>query len=199
MLPARLIPTFVLLASACGGPPAVDSSPRTTLAALAEAVERETGEGVAANRFVVTPGDRAALAASLRDAELELWSLVTVGSTEAGARTVVLVEENGELRVDSGILGLPALDTPERAIAALHRALTREIGLGVGPLLAEAQRRAWLEERARYRDGTSEPEALDVRVDGDGAVATTPLGDEIRLVREGGEWRVVSMRAAGLD
>jgi hypothetical protein len=112
---------------------------------------------------------------------------------------VVLVEEEGAFHVESGVLGVAALDTPERAIAALHRALAREIVLGAGALLAEESRRAWLEEWVRYRDGTASPDALEVRVEGDRATTTTPLGDEIVLVREGAEWRVVSMRAAGLD
>ncbi len=111
----------------------------------------------------------------------------------------MLVEENGRFLVEAGILGLPSLDTPERAIASLHRALVREVSLGPGSLLASSERRVWLEERERYRDGTADPEALDVRVEGERAVATTPLGDEIVLVREGGDWRVLSMRAAGLE
>jgi hypothetical protein len=143
--------------------------------------------------------ERRELADALDRAPLERRALVTVGGEGGAVRSLVLVEEDGAFRVEAGILGVPSLDTPERAIAALHRALAREISLGPGALLVEEERRAWLEERMRYRDGTASPEALDVRVEGDSATATTPLGDEIVLLREGAEWRVASMRAAGLE
>lgn len=143
--------------------------------------------------------ERRELAEALDRAPLERRALVTVGGDEGAVRALLLVEEDGAFRVEAGVLGVPTLDTPERAIAALHRALAREIALGPGGLLVEEERRVWLEERLRYRDGTASPEALDVRVEGDSATATTPLGDEIVLLREGAEWRVASMRAAGFE
>ncbi len=143
--------------------------------------------------------ERRALADALEAARLERSAYATLEADGGDSRVVVLVEEEGAFHVESGVLGVAALDTPERAIAALHRALAREIVLGAGALLAEESRRAWLDEWVRYRDGTASPDALEVRVEGDRATTTTPLGDEIVLVREGAEWRVVSMRAAGLD
>lgn len=192
---------------------AVTPGPRPTLQALAQALEHGDAATVSALRArptgaveprileeaPSTQGELAALARSLRAAPLTGRAAVTIPSAEGGSRAVLLVEEDGVYRVEAGILGVPSLDTPERAIASLHRALVREVSLGPGSLLASTERRTWLEERERYRDGTADPDALDVRVEGDRAMATTPLGDEIVLVREGGDWRVQSMRAAGLD
>jgi len=197
----------VAVVPACG---TTAPGPRPTLLALADALERDDDTAVVAlgaptarsGAAQVRPSardERVALAERLRNAPLEGRAAVTIRSAEGGSRTVLLVEENGRFVVEAGILGLPALDTPERAIASLHRALVREVSLGPGSLLASAERRVWLEERERYRDGTADPDALDVRVEGERATATTALGDEIVLVREGGDWRVVSMRAAGLD
>jgi hypothetical protein len=189
----------------CGG---ATVGPEATVARVADALERGDRTAVAETRggasrasaLAAEPpsAELRALGAALRVAPVERRSIVTLASTE-GPRTVVLVQEGGELRFEAGVLGLSALDTPARAIAALHRALDRELSEGVGGLLSEAERRAWAEERRRYRDGTADPEALDVREDGDRAIAVTPLGDEIVLVREGSEWRVASMRATGLD
>jgi hypothetical protein len=178
--------------------------PEATRDALVDALARHDREAIAALRRrepAASSGDLAELAAladALRDAPLEERGLVDI-ATPSGPQTVVLVREDGALRVASGVLGVPSLDTPERAIAALHRALARELEMGVGGLLADPERSAWFEERSRYLDGTATPESLDVRVEGDRARATTPLGDEIVLVREGDTWRVLSMRAADLD
>ncbi len=178
--------------------------PEPTLSSLAEALERGDGAALAALRRRAAPSaevardELAELGQRLGSATVERRAVALVSSAD-GPRTVVLVHEDGVFRVDTGILGLTALDTPESAIAALHRALSRELAGGVGPLLSDAERRAWLEERTRYRDGTADPEALDLRVEDDHATAATPLGDLIVLVREGGEWRVQTMRAAGID
>ncbi len=108
---------------------------------------------------------------------------------------VRLVEEDGALHIAHGVLGATATRTPQDAIAALHRALTRELETGLDHVLAEPARSAWREERERYRDGTRYPEALPCTVDGGHAIATTPMGDEIELVLEGSNWRVLQMRA----
>jgi len=173
--------------------PGPESALRETSARLREATDG--GESVTAH----SANERRELADAIDRARPERRALVTLGGEEGTVRALVLVEEDGALRVEAGVLGVPSLDTPERAIAALHRALAREISLGPGALLVEEERRAWLEERVRYRDGTASPDALDVRVQGDSATATTPLGDEIVLLREGAEWRVATMRAAGLE
>ena len=108
---------------------------------------------------------------------------------------VGLVEEDGALHIAHGVLGATASQTPQDAIAALHRALNRELETGLDHVLAEPARSAWREERERYRDGTRYPEALECNVDGGHAIAVTPMGDEIELVLEGSSWRVLQMRA----
>ncbi len=186
---------FALSAAGCGaGAP----GPETTLRAVAADLRRDVPAGADAPTDN-THAERRELASALEATTLERRALVTLPGRDGGTRSVILVEENGAMRVEAGVLGVSALDTPERAIAALHRALGRELTLGPGVLLVESQRRSWLEERTRYRDGTASPDALDVRVDGDHATALTPLGDQIELVREGAEWRVSSMRAIGFD
>lgn len=186
----------MLLLAGCGAAPA---GPEVTLRETAAQLREDvvvTDEDPPTRRTNV---ERQQLAAGLESARVERRALVTLPGVEGSTRSVVLVEEEGGMRVEAGVLGVPTLDTPERAIAALHRAIGRELALGPGVLLVEVQRRAWLEERMRYRDGTASPDSLDVRVEGDRATAVTPLGDEIVLVREGAEWRVSSMRAAGLE
>lgn len=108
---------------------------------------------------------------------------------------VRLVEEDGALHIAHGVLGATSTQSPQEAIAALHRALSRELETGLDQMLAEPTRSAWREERERYRDGTRYPEALECSIDGGHAIATTPMGDEIELVREGSSWRVLQMRA----
>ena len=108
---------------------------------------------------------------------------------------VRLVEEEGALHIAHGVLGATTSQTPQEAIAALHRALNRELETGLDHVLAEPARSAWREERERYRDGTRYPEALECNVDGGHAIAVTPMGDEIELVLEGGSWRVLQMHA----
>lgn len=108
---------------------------------------------------------------------------------------VRLVEEEGALHIAHGVLGATTSQTPQEAIAALHRALNRELETGLDHVLAEPARSAWREERERYRDGTRYPEALECNVDGGHAIAVTPMGDEIELVLEGSSWRVLQMHA----
>lgn len=208
------VPAALLGVALAGGVPGCASAPpgpRPTLLAVADALERHDPEAIEAlrartsaspsteNGTLPARDELVALATVLREAPIERRAAVSIPSAEGPARPVLLVEEGGVFRVEAGILGVPALDTPERAIASLHRALAREVALGPGSLLASSERRTWLDERERYRDGTEDPDALDVRVEGDRASAMTPLGDEIVLVREGGDWRVLSMRAAGLE
>lgn len=202
-----MLPWLVVLgiSAGCAGTP---EGPSATREALARALARGDHQTIAALRQRPASGTEVwasptqpeleALGEAVRTGPMEERALVELAGPE-GPRTVVLVREDGALRVASGVLGVPSLDTPERAIAALHRALVRELEQGVGSLLAEPERSAWLEERSRYRDGTAEPESLDVRIQGDRARTVTPLGDEIVLVREGGDWRVLTIRAADLD
>ncbi|MFO0710982.1 MAG: hypothetical protein U0353_14140 [Sandaracinus sp.] len=193
-----LLASYLVVASLSGGCAAEVSSPATALRESATSL-RAASEGGDEAPTSRTALERRELADALEHAAIERRALATIAGDEGALRTVVLVEEGGLLRVEAGILGLAALDTPERAIAALHRALSREIDSGPGALFTEEERRLWLEERTRYRDGTAQPDALDVRVNGDEARALTPLGDEIVLRREGAEWRVSSMRANGLE
>ncbi len=191
----RALRVILAVASAlqgCVGASAGDRGPEGAIRELAASLRAGSSSGADAR-------ERRALADELERAPLTRRAFVTLAPVEGDAQVAILVEEEGALRVEAGILGVPALDSPARAIAALHRALERELALGPGALLAEPERRAWVEERERYRDGTAAPSALDVRVEGDRAWTTTPLGDAIELVREGSEWRLASMRAAGLD
>lgn len=188
-----LVPSVLLALalSACGAS-ARELGPERAIADLARSLRAGAGDDADGR-------ERLALADELERAPVRRIARITLRSEEDGAREVSVALEGERFRVEAGVLGAPLLDTPEQAIAALHRALVREIALGPGSLLSDDERGDWLEERERYRDGTALPEALDVRLDGDSASVTTPLGDAIELVREGREWRVRSMRAAGLD
>jgi len=151
---------------------------RPDLAALADMIGTATPE-------------HAEMGLRVRQGEVRLRADVRLSS---GAE-VHLVEEEGALHIDHGVLGASASQTPQDAIAELHRALSRELETGLDHVLAEPARSAWREERERYRDGTRYPEALECNVDGGHAIAMTPMGDQIELVLEGSSWRVLHMRA----
>ena len=77
---------------------------------------------------------------------------------------------------------------------ALHDALARSRVLAVTALMARAPRAELESELERWIDGTADPDALEISVEGESATVVTPTGEQIELARESGEWRVVELR-----
>lgn len=107
--------------------------------------------------------------------------------------TVVLVLEDGQWRIDGGILDAAGLGTPLSALAALRRALMRRDLPGVERVLSRQTRAEWEEEVRRVLDSTADVDDLEVDVQGNHARVRTTGGGSIELVRESGEWRVVDI------
>ncbi len=107
--------------------------------------------------------------------------------------TIVLVRDGESWRVDRGVLGRPSLSRPVDAVVALHDALARSRILGVLSLLARVPRAELDLELTRWLDGTADPDALEITVEGELATVTTPTGEHLQLVRESGEWHVLGL------
>lgn len=135
----------------------------------------------------------------LRDQASELESLAAEG-VEARARlpletgeTVVLVLEDGRWVLDGGVLDAPALRTPRDAVLSLRRALQRRSLRGVERVLAREPRAEIEAEIDRILEETADEQDLHIEVQGNRARVLTTSGREIVLVREAGEWRVLSL------
>jgi hypothetical protein len=190
----------VSLAGGCAAGPSASHGAERTLAALAESLRNGDAAGLAQR----TGRSEADVTAALASQGAELHALGetlarTPVDTEArvvltGGGTIVLVREGESWRVDRGVLGRPALARPVDAVMAFHDALARARIEGVLQLLARAPRSELELELAHWLDGTADPDALEISVSGEAATARTPTGEQIELVRESGEWRVVEIR-----
>ncbi len=182
----------------CGGaPPRGPAESVTQLAAALRgsddgALARIAGaspERVAAAR-AESGAELARLADALERAPVEARALVVL--RDAGR--VELVEEEGGWRLDRGVLGRPSLARPVDAVVALHDALARSRAEALVAVMARAPRTELAAELERWIAATADPEALEVSVDGERALVVTPTGEQIDLVRESGEWRVLELR-----
>lgn len=106
---------------------------------------------------------------------------------------VLLVLEDGEWRIDGGVLDAAGLASPLDAVAAFRRALMRRDLGGIERVLARQTRAEWEEEVRRLIEATADPDDLQVELEGNRAHVRTTGGGSIELVRESGEWRVVDV------
>jgi hypothetical protein len=111
----------------------------------------------------------------------------------ASGESVALVLEDGRWVVDGGVLDAPALRTPRDAVLSLRRALRRRSFRGVSRVLAREPRAELESEIDRLLEETADERDLRVEVQGNQARVLTTNGREITLVREAGEWRVLSI------
>lgn len=111
----------------------------------------------------------------------------------ASGETVVLVLEEGQWRIDGGVLDAAGLRTPRDAVAAFRRALMRRDLPGIERVLSRQTRAEWEEEIRRVVESTADEADLEVEVQGNRARVRTTGGGSIVLVRESGEWRVVDV------
>jgi hypothetical protein len=188
----------LLLSVGCGAAPMPD--PAFAMADLASALQAGDVDAVA--RLTGRPHDAVASAMASNRSELRaLGETLSHAPVETAARVVledggvVLLAFEGESwRVDRGVLGRPSLARPTDAVLALHDALVRSRLASVTALMARSPRAELESELARWIDGTADPDALAVSVQGESAIVRTPTGEQIELVRESGEWRVVDLR-----
>lgn len=80
--------------------------------------------------------------------------------------------------------------TPEEALDQLRRVLARRSYAGLMRVLTPATRAAVEQDLRSLVVGLEKPETLGVETTGDTANITVPGGHHVRLVREGGIWRV---------
>lgn len=194
-----LVALGALFFVACGSArPAPDPAPYVAdlAAALrsgdADSIARATGRSADVVRLA-EPSNGAelhALGETLRSASVDPRARVFLGD----GGTIALVREGESWRVDRGVLGRPSLARPEDAVLALHDALARSRVLAVTALMARAPRAELESELERWIDGTADPDALEISVEGESATVVTPTGEQIELARESGEWRVVELR-----
>jgi hypothetical protein len=117
---------------------------------------------------------------------------VAVQPLEGGER-VRMVLEDGKWAIDGGVVAAPGLATPMATVRALRRALYRRSLPGVLRVLARQPRAEIEAEVARILEETEDELDLEVEVRGNRAKIRTTGGREILLVREAGEWRIVSI------
>jgi hypothetical protein len=129
-----------------------------------------------------------ALGETLARASVERSARVTLA--DGGA--LLLVRDGESWRVDRGVLGRPALSRPVDAVIAFHDALARARVDGMMTVLARVPRAELEAELTRWIDGTADADAIEISVQGESAIAITPTGERLELVREAGEWRVLS-------
>ncbi len=193
-----VLATWVALVG-CGGAP-VREEPRHTVHALAAALRERDAAGLAAlverpdaeiaRELADAPDQLAVLADRIEAAPLEERARVYVVSGER----LRVVREEGAWHIDRGVLGAPALMTPEDAVLALHDALARARWNDLAAVLASGPRAELEDEARRWLEGTRDADALDVSIEGDAAIIRTPTGGTIELAREGGEWRILELR-----
>lgn len=202
----RPLPLLVLLAACASATPA-PVGPESTVQAWADGLRAKDAEAIwalldPATRQRVSVGEVARL---LEQNEAELHAraeqLAVVEDLESRAvvplpsgEQAVLMLEGGEWRLVGGVLGAPALTTPEDAVRALRRALARGRADGVLELLARAPRAALRAEIARFLADTEDELDWETTVQGNEARVQTSGARVIRLVREAGEWRIVDVQ-----
>jgi hypothetical protein len=106
----------------------------------------------------------------------------------------VLVLEQGQWRLEGGVLDAQALDTPLDAVAELRRALQRQSLPSLLRVLARERRAAWLAAFDKSMQQTRDPLDLQVEVHGDEAVVHLTGGGQVLLKREAGRWQVWDVR-----
>ena len=204
------MPRFLalILLVGCGGSAGQVTPPATTLQAYSEAVRASDAEKAHAlldeeTRAEVSVDELRSLLgenqAELADQARELERVAAEGITararvplESG-ESVALVLEDGRWVVDGGVLDAPALRTPLDAVLSLRRALRRRSFRGMSRVLAREPRAELDAEIERILEDTADERDLRVEIQGNRARVLTTSGREIVLVREAGEWRVLSI------
>ncbi|MEM9193438.1 MAG: hypothetical protein AAGF12_29965 [Myxococcota bacterium] len=197
---------FLMLLGACGGTAATEA-PAGTLQSYVRSVnasqaddayellDDRTRSEIDLERFRQLFEENQA---ELRDqsAALVRPNTRTVARAEVAlenGETVTLVLENGRWMVDGGVLGAPTLRTPRDAVLALRNALYRRSLASVVRVLAQEPRAELEADIGAFLEDTADDLDLRVEIHGNTASVWTTNGREITLVRESGEWRILSL------
>lgn len=98
--------------------------------------------------------------------------------------------EDGRFRIASAG-ALPAgARTPAQALGELRQALARRSYPSLLRVLSRDRRTSLEEDLRSLVTGLEEPEALDIKVNGDAAEVLVPGGHVVKLKREAGVWRI---------
>ncbi|MBK8412995.1 MAG: hypothetical protein IPL19_34095 [Sandaracinaceae bacterium] len=197
------------LITGCGGSQALGPA-HDTARAYADAVRRGDAEAVyalldAETRASLTLDD---LRAQMAEAPEELREQATAVEAALGdpqlvetrasvplrtGQHAVLVIEGERWRLVGTLLDAVSLATPEDAVMAFRSALERRSLSSIGRILARAPRAEIDAQIERFLLDTEDQPALDVDIQGNEATVRTASGRVIRMVREAGEWHVLSV------
>ncbi len=204
-----MVAASAALLTGCGGAEALAPA-HDTARAYADAVARGDAEAVYA---LLDAETRAGLTldqlrAQMADAPEELREQATAVTaalpdpqlvdTRASVplrsgQSVVLVVEGERWRLVGTLLDSVSLATPEDAVMAFRSALERRSLSSISRILARAPRAEIDAQIERFLLDTEDEPALDVDIQGNEATVRTASGRVIRMVREAGEWHVLSV------
>ncbi len=106
-----------------------------------------------------------------------------------GERSTLAFERDGYRVTSAGAFPSTAR-SPAEALGDLRRALARRSHTALVLVLSADARAALQEQLDGLATALEQPEALDIRVDGDSAMVRAPDGHWVELKREGGVWKV---------
>jgi len=201
--------TGAALITGCGGGQALAPAHHTARA-YADAVRRGDAEAVYALLDEETRASLTldALRAQMVEASEELREQAT--AVEAALSDPQLVETRASVPLRTGqhailviegerwrlvgtLLDAVSLATPADAVMAFRSALERRSLASIGRILARAPRAEIDAQIERFLLDTEDQPALDVDIQGNEATVRTASGRIIRMVREAGEWHVLSV------
>jgi hypothetical protein len=207
MLASRALLTFFALPGACalaGCSRASLPDPKAAASAYAKAAKEgdsavlyamltrssQRTYGPAGARALVSDTRRELLerARSLSDPAVRLVSRAQVRF--ADGELAELEVEEGRFRIASAG-ALPAgARTPVQALDELRQALARRSYPSLLRVLSRDKSTSLEEDVRSLVTGLEEPEALDIKVNGDSAEVSVPGGHVVKLKREAGVWRI---------
>ena len=204
----RIFTAVLAGAALCGCAPLPQvRGPQTTLDQYLEALrqdqperaytllDEETRATVSKERFVeLWQSNRSELEAQAR--QLEAPSLQTAEARLAldNGDSVKLLLEDGGWAVDESLVTAPALRTPQDSLLALRSTLYRRDLRGFLRVLARQPRAQFNAEIQQLLEDLEDELDFDTQVEGNHARVETSSGRVFVLVREAGEWHVVSFR-----
>ena len=153
-----------------------ESSRRTYGRAGARAVVRDCRAELARKgRDVAAPNARVVARAELRFADGEIAELAV---------------EDGRFRVASAGAFPSGARTPVQALDELRQALARRSYASLLRVLSGEKRTTLENDLRSLTSGLTEPETLDIKVNGDTAEVLLPGGHQVKLKREASVWKV---------
>ncbi len=199
-----------LVLGGCAGGGSITRPPDTLARDYADALRRGDADAVYAMLDEETRAsvDLETLRAQMAETQAELEeqaqaieaALLDPQLVSTGARVplahdqhATLVVEGTRWRILGTVLDAVSLATPRDAVLAFRSALGRRSLRGVERVLARQPRSEIEAQIQRFLMDTEDELDLDVDIQGNDATVRTASGRVIRLVREAGEWHVLSV------